>query len=344
MAANSLIDVEGFSIGGAECFVIAEIGSNHVQDMSLAREHIDVAVDCGANAVKFQSIQLDELYLNPSEDAAKLVNSLQMDEDWIQPLKDYCREKGIVFFSSPTYLRAVDALQRADVSLYKLASAQVGTFPELVRRVAGTGRPALLSCGIATSSDIERAIEDFEAAGNPNYVLLHCNSMYPTPADRVDLGMMEVYRNFYRCVVGFSDHTDDIHVPIAAVAHGAKVIEKHFTLSRDLPSPDAVLSIEPGRFSEMVRGIRSAEAAMRPGRRIALEDEEEAFKQDILYRLVLDRDVAEGELLRKEDFQFLRHHDGVDCRELDFLLSRRATAARGLARGELLHWHAVRLS
>ena len=338
MAANKHINVDGFTIGGEQCYIIAEVGSNHMQDMQMAKDHIDAAVDCGANAVKFQSIQLDKLYFDPSPELAKLVNALRMDEAWHKPLNEYCKNKGVTFFSSPTYLEAVDIQEEVGVSLYKLASAQVGTFPQMVKRVAETGKPTIFSTGIVSFAELERTIKIFEDAGNQNYILLHCNSIYPTPFDRVNLGLMDTYKEMFDCVVGFSDHTEGIYVPVTAVARGAKVIEKHFSLSRELDSPDAPLSMEPAEFAEMVKGIRAAEASMGKGSRLDIQKEEKSFKESILSRLVLNKPVSAGTVLKENDFSFLRYGEGIDCREMEFLLRHECKAKHDLKAGAFIYW------
>lgn len=324
-------------IGGDSTFVIAEIGSNHNQSLDLAFESIDAAVECGADAVKFQSIDIDELYYRPSETTKALHRKIDMDESWHHSLSDYCRQKGIIFFSAPTYLRAVDILEEIDVSLYKLASAQIGTFPQIVEKVASTGKPVILSTGIVTANDLTDVINIFRAHDNEKYVILHCNSIYPTPYDKVHLSTMKFYQDKYDCFVGFSDHSPGIYVPVAAVAQGAKVIEKHFALDTRLPVPDAPFSLDPSEFKSMVKAIRIVEQASGFDSRESLQPEEAQFKESILYRLVANRELTAGELIKAEDFKFLRHHEGVDCRELEAYIDRSARYQRDIHKDQLLY-------
>ncbi len=331
------IVVDNREIGGDSTFVIAEIGSNHNQSLNLAFESIDAAVECGADAVKFQSIDLDELYYQPSEQTRALHRKIDMDEKWHGLLSEYCRKKSITFFSAPTYLRAVDILEEIDVPLYKLASAQIGTFPQIVEKVAATGKPVILSTGIITSGELGEVIDVFRSYQNDKFIILHCNSIYPTPYDKVHLPTMNFYQDQYNCIVGFSDHTPGIYVPIAAVALGAKVIEKHFALDCRLPVPDAPFSLEPIEFKKMVEGIRAVEQTLKNDSREELQPEETQFKESILYRLVANRPLVTGEPVKAEDFKFLRHYEGIDCRNLREYIDANATYKKDIQNGQLLY-------
>lgn len=324
---------------GRDCpaFVIAEIGSNHGQDFQLALDTIDAAAECGADAVKFQSIDIDELYLDPDEDTRRLHKAIDLDESWHLPLKRHCEKRGIIFFSTPTYLKAVDLLDELDVDLFKLASAQIGTFPQLIERVARTGRPTLLSTGIASYSELEGAVRIFQRCGNPNYCILHCNSIYPTPPDRVFLGRMDTYRQMFQCPIGFSDHTDGIAVSLAAVARGASVIEKHFILERGkIGAPDEPFSLEPSELEEMVTGIRTVELARGNESRIEIEPEEAEFKESIRYRAVAARDIDAGETVTPRDIDYLRHPTGIDAVAMAQLLRAKCKVKKRLKKGTLL--------
>jgi sialic acid synthase SpsE len=337
MRPMNKIFIDGKEVGGDHAFVIAEIGSNHNQSLTLAYESIDAALECGADAVKFQSIDLGELYYQPTEQIKALHRKIDMAEEWHGLLSEYCRKKGITFFSAPTYIKAIDILEEIKVPLYKLASAQIGTFPQLVEKVAATGKPVILSTGIVTTKELTKIVEIFKRNNNNKFIILHCNSIYPTPYHKVHLNIMDWYRNEFDCIVGFSDHTPDIYVPIAAVAMGAKVIEKHFALDKALPVPDAPFSLEPNEFKKMVEGIRAAEQAMINGSREVLQPEEYQFKDSILYRLVANKSLVAGQCLNKSDFKFLRHSEGVDCRELQKYLNGKAIYKKNISRNSLLY-------
>lgn len=331
---SKTINIGGFEVGGDKTFIIAEVGSNHNQSLELAFEHIDAAIACGADAVKFQSINVDELYLDASVEVRELHSRIDLKEEWHQVLSDYCKSKGIIFFSSPTYLKAIDILESIEVPFYKLASAQIGTFPQLVERVIQTKKPIILSTGIVNSSELDNVMSLFKKYKHEDYIILHCNSIYPTPFDKVNLPLMDYFAQKYHAITGFSDHTENIYVPIAAVARGAKVIEKHFTLSKELPVPDASISIEPKMFKEMVQGIRAVEKSLQEYGRDEIQKEELGFKNQILTRLVLAQEVKEGEILEESMFDYKRASFGVSCLDSNQVIGKKAI--KNLEAGKVL--------
>lgn len=327
---------ENHTIGENKVFVIAEIGSNHNQSIELAYETIDAAKEAGADAVKFQSLDVNKLYINPSKEIIELHKRIDLPEEWHYLLQDYCTKKDIVFFSSPTYLESIDILEELNVPLYKLASAQIGTFPQLIEKVAALQKPTILSTGLVNYGDLEKVIQIFEKVGNDKYIILHCNSIYPTPFEKVHLPLMDTYQTMFDCIVGFSDHTTDIFAPIAAVARGAKVIEKHFAMSRSLPVPDAPFSLEPNELKHMIDGIRATEKMLLPNVRLNIDTEEQDFKTAIANRLVLNKDKNKGDILEENDFIFRRNREGVNCNELTFLLSNKKRYTTDVKKEELL--------
>jgi len=330
-----------FTIGGNRTFVIAEVGANHTGNLELAKEHIDAASETGADAVKFQSINLSKLYKDPSESTKALHAIIDMEEEWCAELKEYSEKRNVIFFSSPTYIEAVDLLNRIDVSLFKLASAQVGTFPQLIDAVARTGKPTILSSGIATYGQLSDAVNTFTKHGNNNYAVLHCNSMYPTPAEKVYLGRMETYRKMFDCPVGFSDHTEGSAIVLAAIAMGAAIIEKHFLLDSGINSPDAEFSINPDDFKMMVDNIRAVEKARENSPRLELESEEQSFKDAIRYRLVLKNKKNDGDSFNEYDFDYLRSSEGIDVSHMHLVLEK-MVAAHTLKEGIILDWQCLR--
>jgi len=328
------INIDGFEIGGDQTFVIAEIGSNHNQSLPFAFESIDAAKESGANAVKFQSLNLKELYYDPSDKIIALHKKIDLEESWHLELKNYCDKKRITFFSSPTYLKSVDILESVNVSLYKLASAQIGTFPQIIEKVALTGKPVIMSTGLVSYGELESVVNIFNRSGNNKYIILHCNSIYPTPFDMVALDLMETYSKMFGCITGFSDHTDGIAVALAAVSLGAKVIEKHFVLDKNIPSPDAASSIEPKEFKELVSGIRAVEKSTKKNFRTEIYPEEQSFKDIILYRLILKENKKKGEIVTKDDFNYLRSAKGIDCRMENTLSGKKY--AKDILKGTLL--------
>ena len=179
-------------------------------------------------------------------------------------------------------------------------------------------KPTILSTGIANYEEVTKAIRIFEQAGNDQYIILHCNSIYPAPANRVNMPLMNTYRAMFNCPVGFSDHTNGIHVPIAAVACGAKVIEKHFTLDKNFDTPDSTsFAADPVEFEQLVQQIREVEDALtRLEPRLSIQSEEKEFKDSILYRARLKKDIKQGEDIKYEDLDYSRYKEGVDCRDM----------------------------
>jgi len=335
------IKIGNFVVGGDRTFLIAEVGANHTGDLSLAKEHIDAAAESGTDAVKFQSLNLSKLYMNPSDSTKALHAAIDMDESWCAELKNYAEKRDIIFFSSPTYLDVVSLLDRLDIPVFKLASAQVGTFPQLVKAVAQTGKPIIMSSGIVSYGQLSDAVNMFIQAGNPNFAILHCNSMYPTPAEKVYLGRMETYRRMFDCPVGFSDHTEGTAVVLAAVALRAAIIEKHFLLTSDINSPDAPFSIGPDVFKTMAGNIRTIERAREDSPRLNLEPDEQNFKDAIRYRLVLRNKKNEGDKFSENDFDFLRSEQGIDVMHLDLILTN-MEAGSVLTAGKILDWDCLR--
>jgi sialic acid synthase SpsE len=322
------INVNGFDIGGKKTYIIADVGANHMQDLQLAKESIDAAKQAGADAVKFQSIQVDELYLNPDKATRDFVKQLEFPEAWHRILYDYAQQQGITFFSSPTYLKAVDLLEEINVPIYKLASAQVGTFPQIVEKVAALHKPTIFSTGISALAEVEQAAAIFNKYQNEQFIILHCNSMYPTPAHKVNLPLMQRLAAMYpNNPVGFSDHTIGTHTACAAVSMGAKVIEKHFTLNRNFPSPDSnAFACDPQELALLVNQIRDIEQSIQSvSDRLHIEQPEQEFKDAITYRIVAARAIDEGQILAYEDIKYLRAPNGINCKLVHEVIGRKAS-------------------
>lgn len=326
MLDRKIIQVGDFQIGGDYTYVIAEVGSNHCQNISLAKEHIAAAAEAGANAVKFQSLNVNEQYFNPSQSIIDLHKMIDFNENWYEELNSYSQQQNITFFSSPTYFRSVEILESINVPLYKLASAQIATYPQIVKKVAETGKPVIFSTGLVSYADIEKAVRIFKNAGNENYIILHCNSIYPTPAEIVGLKVIDTYQKMFGCIVGYSDHTDGIAVAIGAVALGAKVIEKHFVTDKNSPSPDATSSILPGEFKQMVDGIRMVEKATGSKFRIEIAPEEASFKNRIINKIVLNKNKTKGDFILESDFDYKRTEGGINSFETELIVGRNYNA------------------
>jgi len=323
------INIDGIEVGGDKTYIIADVGSNHMQNFQLAKESIDAAKQAGVDAVKFQSILLKELYLNPDEEISDFIKKLEFPEQWHYDLKEYADEIGITFFSSPTYLKAVDILEDINVSVYKLASAQVGTFPQIVEKVANLHKPTIFSTGIASINEIDQAISIFRKHNNDQFIILHCNSIYPTPAEKVNLPFMKHIASLYPNPVGFSDHTIGTHTACSAVAMGAKVIEKHFTLDRNFKSPDSnEFACDPLELNLLVKQIRDIEKSMvAVSDRKKIEKEEQEFKESISYKIVAAIDLEAGTIINSSMLKYLRNNEGINCKNQNEVVGKQITTS-----------------
>ena len=257
---------------GHPCYVIAEIGSNHNHDFDQARRTIDAAVEAGVDAVKFQTFSADHHYSKRApkfdylkgKDTYSLIKSLELDRNWHEPLKRHSEQQGVAFFSSPCDYDAVDELSALDVSAYKVASFDLPD-QELIAHIARKGKPLILSTGMADWSDIQIGVDSCRAVGNDEVVLLQCTSLYPAPASLSNLAAMRSMRHAVGCLTGYSDHTMGDQVTLAAVALGACMIEKHFTLDRSLPGPDHAFASEPDELRAMMTRLRDIESSIGDG-------------------------------------------------------------------------------
>jgi sialic acid synthase SpsE len=322
---------------GHPCFIIAEIGSNHNQSLAQAKEMIKIAAQCGADAVKFQSLDYDEMHAFDDPAIRALYNHIKLDESWYPELKRCADKHGVLFFSCPCYLRALDALEKTGVQLYKIASPQTRAFPQVIRATAKTGKAVIISTGYCDDERIARAVRMCEEAGNRNFALLQCASQYPTSPENANLRMMHALKQRHNCPVGYSDNGEGIAVPIAAAALGANIIEKHFTLDKKSPGPDHAFASEPAEFAAMVQGIRAAELALGTGVKRVLAVENAAVQQyNLIYRVVAGRDFAAGEPLDGPHVLFKRAPDGIPAEDEPRWKGK--PLARPVAKGAVLQW------
>jgi N,N'-diacetyllegionaminate synthase len=258
---------------GEPVFIIAEAGANHDRKLKQAKQLIDVAVEAGADAVKFQVYSAETLYSRKTPQFSYLketegdkstfdiLKSIEIPREWLGELAGYCRERGIIFLATPFDHEAVDQLDAVGVPAYKWASFEIVDLP-LLKYAAAKGKPLLLATGMCNLDDIRDALDAVRGAGNGDVILLQCTSLYPTQIDQVNLRMMDTLKEAFSLPVGLSDHSLGITVPIAAVARGACVIEKHYTLSRKLKGPDHPFALEPDELKQMVKAIRDVEESL----------------------------------------------------------------------------------
>ena len=304
--------------------IIAEAGVNHNGDFDRAKQLVLAAKEACADYVKFQTgapervvSQFAEMAdyqknnIGTSESQLEMVRKIALKDNDFAPLKSYCDEIGIKFMSTPFDLVSIDVLRPLKMDFWKIPSGEITNFPYL-RKIAQLGEPVIMSTGMSEMNEIEKAIEVLCSNGltKDQITLLHCNTEYPTPMQDVNLRAMEQMRERFGVRVGYSDHTQGIEVPIAAVALGAEVIEKHFTLDRTLPGPDHKASLEPSELKAMVDAIRNIEQALGDGKKHVSESER---KNMAIARksIVAARDIKHGEVFTEENLCVKRPGNGI---------------------------------
>jgi N-acetylneuraminate synthase len=306
------MDIAGKNIS-EKTFVIAEAGSNHNGSFETAKKLIDVAVDAGADAVKFQTFRADKLYVENIGEEGYFGNNksiydtmeaMEMPYDWIPELRDYCEDSDIVFMSTPFDERSADKLEDF-VPAYKIASYTMSHHPFL-RYIAGKNKPIIMSTGTHELDEVRESVEVLRDAGADDIVLLHCVASYPTPLGAANVRAVKTLRDTFNLQSGLSDHTlDPVTAPSAAVALGAGVVEKHFTLDKSMDGPDHEFALEPDELNEMVDTIRRTEQALGDGTVKVLNVEEE-LHEIARRRIHAACDIEEGEVISEEDVKILR--------------------------------------
>ena len=319
---------------GENCpsFIIAEIGSNHNQDFALALKHIDKAAEAGVDAVKFQTFKADShvskfaempSYLKGYDSIHDLIKTLELNRDWQKPLKEYAEEKGLIFFSSPCDYEAVDQLEELGVPAHKVASFDLPDL-DLVRYIAKTKKPILLSTGLTDWMEIQRAVDVCREEGNNQILLFQCTSLYPAPAHLSNLSAMQTMRDAFKVLTGYSDHTLGDNIPVAAVAMGAVAIEKHFTLDRNLPGPDHAFAIEPDELKLMVQKIREVESAIGEGSKAGPREEEMDMYYKVRRSLHAKVEIKKGSVITEDMLVSKRPGFGIPTYLKDIIIGRKA--------------------
>lgn len=315
-------------IGDEEpCFVVAEIGANHNKNLSIAKKLIDIAAESGADAVKFQIYSAETLYSkktplfsNYDKKPWDLIKEIETPRDWLPELTKYCNKNGIIFFATPFDFEAVDELDRY-VPLFKIASFEIVDLP-LIEYVAKKDKPIILSTGLANMEEIEDAYTTCIKSGNRNIIFLQCASVYPAPPEIINLRSMETIKMAFNVPVGLSDHTLGIYVSVAAVAMGAKVIEKHFTLSRKMKGPDHLFAIEPDELKEMIKQIRDVEKALGDGKKLGPKPQEMEFYEKARRSIHAKVNIPKGTKITKDMLIIKRPGYGIKPKFIDLLIGR----------------------
>jgi N-acetylneuraminate synthase/N,N'-diacetyllegionaminate synthase len=345
------ITIDDHTIGeNKPVFIIAEAGSNHDGKLEQAFKLIDVAKRSGADAVKFQTFLADKIVAKTRDRASyldKLVSKdqsmhdifkkLEMPREWLPELMAYCKQNDIMFLSTPFDEEAVEQLEKIDIAAYKIASFELVHIP-LLKEVAKTGKPIILSTGMANLGDIEEALEAIYKEGNEKVILMHCGINYPANFEDVHLRAMLTMRQAFQLPVGYSDHTSGITVPIAATALGACSIEKHFTLDRTLPGPDHPFALEPDELAAMVKGIRECEKTLGQPIKTTAESEKEMYtlgRRSIFAKT----DIPKGTIITGDMLAVLRPGLGLMPKYMPIVIGR--TAQKDIHADEPITWDKI---
>ncbi len=331
-------------------FIVAEVSANHRQDINLAKDTIYAIKESGADAVKLQTYTPDTMTINSNNDDFIIKQGTLWDGktfyelykeaytpwEWHYELKELAEKLGLIFFSTPFDKSAVDFLEKLDVPAYKVASPEILDIP-LIEYIASKGKPVIISTGIATLGDIEEAVNACKRMGNDQIILLKCVSAYPTPLEEVNLKTIPNMAETFGCIVGISDHTLGISVPIAAVALGARLIEKHFILSKDIDSPDKEFSLTPEEFKEMVKAVREVEKALG---KVSYELTDGMKKsREFARSLYVVRDMKKGEVFTEQNVRSIRPGYGLHPKYLKDVLGRKAK--KDIKKGTPLSWELI---
>jgi N,N'-diacetyllegionaminate synthase len=331
--------------------IIAEAGVNHNGDMNIAKRLVDEAVNAGVDYIKFQSFKAEKLVspsakkanyqivnINDGDDSQfTMLKKLELSDNQHLELISYCNLKGINFFSTAFDVDGVNFLNQLDLPIFKIPSGEITNLPYL-KAVALCGKPTIMSTGMCNEDEIAEAISILLKYGlkKDQITILHCNTEYPTPMEDVNLMAMVTLREKFGVNVGYSDHTHGIEVPIAAVALGATIIEKHFTLNKNLPGPDHVASLEPQELTTMVKSIRNIELAI-SGNGIKLPSKSEVKNIAIARKsLHISSDLYSGHILTEFDLISLRPGDGISPMKWEEIIGKRLTVNK--RKNEILNW------
>lgn len=339
------------AIGTADSpvYVVAEMSANHNQDFDQAVRILHAAKEAGADALKLQTYTPDTLTIDCDREYFRIGGTIWQGRtlyelygeaytpwDWQPKLKEIADDVGLDLFSTPFDHTAVEFLEAMGVPAYKVASFEIVDLP-LVRRIAQTGKPMILSTGMATLAEIDEAVSTARSAGAQQIALLKCTSAYPAPPEEMNLRTIGHLSQAFGLPVGLSDHSLGIAVPVAAVAMGACIVEKHLALSRDVPGPDSAFSLEPHEFKAMVEAIREAESAL--GEVSYQVTDKESASRIFRRSLFVVHDVKAGEPFTTENVRSIRPGHGLHTRHLQQVLGRKA--ARDLTCGTPLAWDLI---
>jgi N,N'-diacetyllegionaminate synthase len=328
-------------------FIIAEAGVNHNGSLEMAKKMVEVAKEAGADAIKFQTFKAENLVTknamkaeyqkqttNKNESQYEMIKQLELSFNDFKELKKYCDKKEIMFLSTPFDFESIDFLNNLGLEIFKIPSGEITNLPYL-RKIGKLKKKIILSTGMADLGEIEDALDILINAGTKreNITVLHCNTEYPTPYKDVNLLAMNTIREAFKVNVGYSDHTLRVEVPIAAVAVGAKVIEKHFTLDKNMSGPDHKASLEPDELKEMIKAIRNIEIVLGDG--IKNPSKSELKNKEIARKsIVAKKDIRKGEVFSEDNLTVKRPGNGISPMRWDEIIGK--VASKDYKKDELI--------
>ena len=345
------IKIKGKVVGdGKPCYILAEAGCNHNADINIAKKLIDISVEAQADGIKFQTYKAENMYskktpmmkhfkerLSVGNDATMydLIKMTELPYEMHKPIAGYCLEKEIPFLSTPFGEDDVDFLDKFDVPAYKIASFEMTHFP-LIKKVAGKGKPVILSTGMSTLGDIEKVLTIINGEGNDQVILLHCVSNYPAKPEDYNLKVIQTLKSAFGYPVGLSDHTPGVEVPKIAFALGANLIEKHITIDQDLPGPDHYFSLTPDELKELVK-VRNGIEEMLGNPQKRCTEAEKSMKYIGRRSLVAAKDIPAGATITEDCLAVKRPGYGLNPELMKSLIG--GVAARDIEYDEPLTWN-----
>ncbi|GAA0758234.1 N-acetylneuraminate synthase [Clostridium sartagoforme] len=327
--------------------IIAEAGVNHNGKLEIAKKLIDMAVECGADAIKFQIFKAEESTgafaekaeyqkenMPIQESQLDMIRKLELPFEEFRVLQNYCNEKGILFISTPDGTESLNYLVSLNLPIIKIGSTEVSNV-EFLKQLGETGREIILSTGMSTLGEVEKAINVLKSTGNENIKIMHCVTDYPTAIEDVNLLAMVTMREAFKVPVGLSDHTMGFEAGIAAVALGAEFIEKHITLDREMDGPDHKASMPPNEFKQFVKLIRNTEKLLGDGIKKPT-DKEKVIMREVRRSIVAGIDMQEGTIIGKNNVDFKRPGYGIEPEMVKHLIGRKIK--RDIKKDELILW------
>ena len=317
---KQIIKIKNIEVGlNNPVFIIAEIGSNHDQNISKAKELIDVAYQSGANAVKFQLFNAKDLY-KPEDDLFSVFKSIELNKEWIPELKIYAEKNGLIFFASPFDIKSIKLMDKYNIDLFKWASSETTNLKNL-KLASSFGKPIIISTGMCDLSDIYEAITVCINENNKNIILLYTSSLYPTCLSDSNLLSIQKLKNIFDFPIGFSDHTLGSTAAIVSVGLGASVIEKHITLDKKLKGPDHFYAAEPEEFLRYINDIRDAESSLGSVMIDIHPSVKKIARRESIYA---KNDIKKGDFINKKDVEIRRPALGINKRYISCVIGQKA--------------------